>query len=415
MEINGNTINKISGPVSFYLLLPGGKEINLYKKSKINPPIIMLFGDSHFDRRNLCPDCEIKNGCYNIWSKNLLDLLNNLATRFKIDFNLETGYGFDFKEQDYVDDGPLNILKNNIIPCFEKSDRCPAKNIKWNYVDARTAGKNFKYNYESLFSVIEISLNNLIQGIKTEKHRNLNEAFNSLIGKTMKYYNLFPSIEIFDILIDILKELSYENFFQEPYIDLSLLYKQIKKLPEPLNDIEYWKFNLNSYIEYIIFENFTADDRINTIKFLRDYKYLLEDIGDIGGSFTDIIREINNNEEYDDERKESLLSIVYNPTILKMLIYFNSIFLDVYYVLRALKLPENPITKKFEENPAMSIGYFGNLHVKNMLYFLTNILHIYNMENKIEKREDSDNVPIRCVDFTKEKINVDKILVKHFL
>ena len=98
-----------------------------------------------------------------------------------------------------------------------------------------------------------------------------------------------------------------------------------------------------------------------------------------------------------------------------MLIYFNSIFLDVYYVLRALKLPENPITKKFEENPAMSIGYFGNLHVKNMLYFLTNILHIYNMENKIEKREDSDNVPIRCVDFTKEKINVDKILVKHFL
>jgi hypothetical protein len=162
-----------------------------------------------------------------------------------------------------------------------------------------------------------------------------------------------------------------------------------------------------------MFEYFTVDDRINAIKFLRDYKYLLEDIGDIGGSFVDIITEIN--KDYDDERKETLLSIVYNPTILKMLIYFNSIFLDAYYVLRTLKLPENPITKKFEENPAMSIGYFGNLHVKNITYFLTNILHIYNMENKIEKREDSDNVPIRCIDFTKEKINVDKILVKHFL
>jgi hypothetical protein len=413
MEINGNTINKISGPVSFYLLLPGGREINLYKKSKINPPIIMLFGDSHFDRRNLCSDCEIINSCYNIWSKNLLDLLDNLATRAKLDFNLETGYGFGFKEIDIFDDGPLNVLKKNIIPCFEKSVRCPAKNIKWNYVDARTAGKNFKYNYESLFSVIEIGLNNLIQGIKTEKHITLNEAFNSFLSKTLKYYNLFPSIEIFDILIDILTELSYENFFQEPYINLSLLYKQIKKLPEPLNDIEYWKFNLGMYIEHIMFEYFTVDDRINAIKFLRDYKYLLEDIGDIGGSFVDIITEIN--KDYDDERKETLLSIVYNPTILKMLIYFNSIFLDAYYVLRTLKLPENPITKKFEENPAMSIGYFGNLHVKNITYFLTNILHIYNMENKIEKREDSDNVPIRCIDFTKEKINVDKILVKHFL
>lgn len=412
MEINGQLINKISGPISFYLLVPAGEEINMYKKSKINPPIIMLFGDSHFDTRNLCPDCDKKNNCYNIWSKNLFELLDNLGTKFKLDFNLEYFIGIKI---DRFDDSPLKLLTNNIAPCFEKSSLCPTKNIRWNYVDVRMSDINFKYNFESLFSNIYFSFSGIMQEIRTEKHRNLDEAFNSLLGKTIKYYNSFPSIEIFDIMIDVLKELSYENFFQEPYINLSLLYKQIKKFPEPLNDIEYWKFNLNKYIEYIMFEYFTAEDRINTIKFLRDYKYLLEDIGDIGGNAADIIRDINNNEEYDEERKEVLLSIVYNPTILKMLLFFNSIFLDIYYVLRALKLPVNPVTKKYEENPAISIGYFGYLHVKNITYFLTNILHIYNMENKIEKREDSENIPIRCVDFTKEKINLDKILVKHFL
>jgi hypothetical protein len=299
MEINGQIIKKISGPTSFYLLLPSGKDIDIYRKSKVNPPIIILFGDSHFDRRNLCSDCEKKNNCYNIWSKNLLELLDNIAARVKLDFNLETGYGFGFKEIDVIDDSPLNLLKKNIIPCFEKSESCPTKNIRWNYVDARNADKNFKYNLESMFAKLDPLFFNIVKQINNEKNENINIVFNSLLDKTLSYYNLFPPVDIIDIMIDILKNLSYEEFFKEPYINFSLLYKQIKKFPEPLNDIEYWKYNLGNYIDYIMTENFTDDDRINTIRFLREYKYLLEDIVDIGGNKDFIIKQINETFNYD--------------------------------------------------------------------------------------------------------------------
>jgi hypothetical protein len=57
----------------------------------------------------------------------------------------------------------------------------------------------------------------------------------------------------------------------------------------------------------------------------------------------------------------------------------------------------------------------GDFHVKNIMYFLTNILKLYSVKNKIEKEEDDDGIPIRCLDFSKQQINLDKIIVKHFV
>jgi hypothetical protein len=87
---------------------------------------------------------------------------------------------------------------------------------------------------------------------------------------------------------------------------------------------------------------------------------------------------------------------------------------DIIYLKQSLKM-----YKKYKELSELNIKVVG-IKTDALLYIDNDgasdkLLKNYNMENKIEKREDSENIPIRCVDFTKEKINLDKILVKHFL
>ena len=131
--VNGQKIDKISGPISFYLLTPKNSEDNEHlnlKKNKIYPPVIILFGDKHFDMSNLCSNCEKKHNCYNIWSQNLLDLFDNIGSKIKVDFNIEHGFGVRDLEYYVYDNyrGPLTFLKNNILPCFFK-EKCPTKRV----------------------------------------------------------------------------------------------------------------------------------------------------------------------------------------------------------------------------------------------------------------------------------------------
>ena len=60
LVIDGNRINKISGPVSMSILTP--------KKSELFPnlPVYMLFGDVHNDRKNMCKETKSK-GVYNVY------------------------------------------------------------------------------------------------------------------------------------------------------------------------------------------------------------------------------------------------------------------------------------------------------------------------------------------------------------
>lgn len=432
LKINNQIIKKISGPVSFNLLVPNGENKKFFNNSKIQPPIIILFGDIHFDMSNLCQKCEKEYKCYNIWSKNLLDLLDNMAKKIKIDFNLEQGFGVN-TFQNYGEDspnGPLSILTTNILPCFFKRSNCPTKNIRWNYVDTRYVKEDNKYNFEALFTQVENFFHNVQPNIDTLKINNLDQYFYIIVSDLINYNFNTPDytfsqnnfLEILKIIFNILKSGSYEDFFKNDKITRSLIYKQIKKLPPPLNNIEFWKDKMDEYIKYVLYKRFTLEDIINTLEFLKYYIYLLEDIEDLISEFNQknikitndlIIREIFNTEGYDSDKKLKLISPILNlagHNTITVLLYFNSIFLDMYYVLRTLKLPVNISTKKYEENSVLSICYFGVIHVIHITYFLTNILKIYNNDYVIEQSKDN-----RCIDFTSQKINLDKLIVKHFI
>ena len=73
-------INRISGPVSMYYLTPSLRELHNYKEENIDLPLIILFGDHHYSRENMCPncDCDEKSCCYEIYHTDFLKELDKL-------------------------------------------------------------------------------------------------------------------------------------------------------------------------------------------------------------------------------------------------------------------------------------------------------------------------------------------------
>jgi len=83
MEIDGEIVNDLSGPISFELLEP--KKETFYKYPGMYPPVVLLFGDAHWSYTATCEDPT-----YKISNSNFLKLLNQLSTtEYPIDMNIE--------------------------------------------------------------------------------------------------------------------------------------------------------------------------------------------------------------------------------------------------------------------------------------------------------------------------------------
>lgn len=110
--INGTPVDKISGPISMYILTP--KKNELFK----NLPVYMLFGDHHTSTENTC-DFKDPN-TYNIYDINFLSLLNSVATsKEPIDFYIEGGDLHKFKlKSPYSKKNPMHKLWNLYIECY---------------------------------------------------------------------------------------------------------------------------------------------------------------------------------------------------------------------------------------------------------------------------------------------------------
>ena len=196
----------------------------------------------------------------------------------------------------------------------------------------------------------------------------------------------------------MLETKNFDAFFdKEENRETSLIYKQIKKMP-----IDFWKDKMNKYLEFVLF----GKDTTQIITFLTKFKDFansdfinkLSKMDDFNEYFNDDFYNI-----YNEEDKSYLLKecIYFTTTsgIGPIFQDFNAIFLDIYYVLRTFK----------GEKHVLSIGYFGNNHVKNLTHFFTNILEAYTLTNQIIRTDDTK----RCLDFSNEKINLDEIISKH--
>lgn len=91
IRIGDKIINRISRPISLYFLKPSEKvsSLNLHFF-----PSVMLFGDQHWSKTNACEKCSCskKACCFKITDSFFLKLIDELASKYPIDFYTETAF-----------------------------------------------------------------------------------------------------------------------------------------------------------------------------------------------------------------------------------------------------------------------------------------------------------------------------------
>lgn len=412
LKINDTLIKRISGPVNFYLLRPVKNEnLEELKKFNINPPIVMLFGDSHFSSENTCEKCNNEDNCFSIKENSFLKLIDNLSDikKLSIDFNIEHPFILTDVNFSEVRPGILAELKYKILPCLRKEKTCITKNIKWMYVDTRDTPANFKYYYENDFSKYYHIVSILNETIATKKNREdaIYDIIIFITSMCVENQNYVLKHKYFNNIINIIKTLKYKNLdtlFDKNNINNSLICKQIKKLNKPLNDIDFWKDKCAQYIKYKLRN--IPDESIDN---LQSFFIIFLDISDIFlKKYPKHTRDELINSIYDAYYEEliDMPLLLLNKINIDIMLTIISVFLDLYYVTRMLKVPYK------SKNANLSIGYMGFNHIENISYFLTDIIKIYEVNNKVDityiKKE-----PKRCIVF-KEYIDLDTIITSEF-
>jgi hypothetical protein len=83
LQIGNKKIDRISGPVSMYILKPTEYIFNKYKKFGVNAPVFMLFGDYHNSNKFMCDKCTCKKGdskcCHKIYDPDFLIWVDTIA------------------------------------------------------------------------------------------------------------------------------------------------------------------------------------------------------------------------------------------------------------------------------------------------------------------------------------------------
>ena len=411
MRIGDTIINRISGPISIYYLKPS-KQVPVANLHLF--PSIMLFGDEHFSKANVCERCNCNKSacCYTITDTPFLKCIDTLASKYPIDFYTETsflgshyGYEYGFMEK---------FTSGNFVSCYHKTlrntifDKCPTQYIRWHTADSRSMDiQQQQMKYDVKFpdpvtrkilkkSEIKISkkykdtayiepqiayiiqlLNNIIK-FTVVNDLFMKSYFNSKLSKYIRL-TVFNTIENFLQFLQTtvdngrfdINKLN-KNIFSMMNINNSIIYKQIAKQTfEPFKQISYWENLFNITID----QNDRVKHIISSIK-IPSSEVMLQ-----------LIVEIKNFIELKDNR-ENLFHIKYFFEVLNE--YRDSFFLDLYMITRMLKQPDGG------RRSYLSFGYFGNYHVRNIKKLLV-ATGFY----VVDKMRDGPHVignPSRCID-----------------
>jgi hypothetical protein len=409
-------VKKISGPVSIYLLIPKSTERTIPFPGL---PVYMLFGDIHESNKNMCEEDKFQ-GTYNIYDIDFLNILSTLSTRDEpIDFFVEGG---DFHNETFKNPisqtFPMHKIWNLYVECpnrgekklalysYDKTKCKKMSNIRWQSGDAR----NFQHQNKTC------TFAELYRNIITHKlHeydiynyfvRDLKEIIKSIIDSYTE-----ECIEKLLYTNPIGEDYIYEEVFSEKGIIMKQLRHLFIKDKETIMDYmkEYLDFHLN---KYIIRDNIM----------IRELNIIQNHLGVIISN----IKEGPSSPEWEDENEKSFRYLYENRDMLEIIdtyiVKTSSVVLDLYTFCRSLKY-----TKKLNDKepvPILDICYFGNNHVKNMVYFLTNITEFYDIvyyhyDDSINYYDDSidyydsqdyyDNIN-RCLQIEKD-IHLDDILM----
>jgi len=406
-------INRISGPVSMYYLTPSLRELHNYKEENIDLPLIILFGDHHYSRENMCPncDCDEKSCCYEIYHTDFLKELDKIAKSFPIDFYTEFS-PTRINAYQNSSSGILfyNFIQHTIKDCHNVplrslpnyKQKCPTQYIRWHYTDTRWLNNVIEgyilssfYTYINIWPTKRLNIEDIIKGY-TQWKVNQRSRFSSLDNQgkeiTIKILNtLFDDFTSDIILINLVNVIIDSILLKSNQGVKSAIIKQINKLQsQKLQNIKLWKeIAIQSLSEAPkLTSNLSHLKKIPNQQSLKLFfiSILNNDLSDI--SSLESIHKTN-----------LLKTIIYTSSLLGTL---NTILLDLYCVLRMLKNPDNNI------HPILSLGFFGDTHTRSIVKILSHPLINYNIQII---KQPKNNVS-RCITFS-DKINLYNDIIQH--
>ena len=404
-----------------YILKP--KEI--YYKFKL--PLLILFGDTHFSKNNQCI-CD-NNECKNV-QNTFLELINNVKIKNRNDKNISFTYDLYVEKKNKNSDSNIEFqdiytdfltdLRRNF--CFSKKKFCKYNNINWHYVDIRFF-KNRFIKDDKTKNDIDIILPKIFNDLKDNKNISNNKQFFDFINN-INYIN-----KCFYVYILYINNISLKNINYDEIINLLDNFKYDKNTSYVLlpnynlyknNDIYtyifYYLDNYNIYKQLLkIDNNLKKNLIIFIIKYIKknqkryhDNKYYYNNIKYITKiiNITQKINYIDNNNDLIINKLNKIINKIdyqYLDNFFSNIISFNTILLDIYYILRNLKISYDKNNNKYKS--ILSIGYFGTNHTIKLYNFFKN-----NFYDILYKNSYNDFInDIRCIKIDKN-INLDDVL-----
>jgi hypothetical protein len=406
---NNTIIKELNGPYSMTCLQPiDPRQLQYY---------IILFGDIH-NEENM-RDCD-NTKCYELQYE-FIEKLNIFAEQVKVEFYVEDFFEqfndifhLDKKQQiknrqkqikELMDDTHLkikgtidqkhtvrnkymnnkqykiqkltshmtefiNLYKGCFYPHFYKREICPYKNIFWQFTDTR---KSDMINRG--FNIFKFS-NTLME---------LDELYDILESKTkiedylLTLFNTH-TIDTFRLMIRYFKLALVDlHGFVRVINDIRLIHKQRQKLIPHMNSILSVESFVNHIFRYYL-ETCTITTHID--KLIQILDILIENIPEDVATFSDydvlpesklsILREMVENLNRIKLTKAEVNYYKHLPIIL------SAGFLDIYFILRIFKQPENEYK--------LILGYFGDAHKEAIINYLKKALNYDNVFNYKTRR-----------------------------
>ena len=437
LKIGDMLLNKLSGPVSINILVPEPNDLD------INLPVIMLFGDIHFDRLSGCDNCSVSNNCIAINEVEFLQGLDTMSKDVPTNIYIEQFYDPSDREmlnQALADDDKnaihrtleeqmkfnergdyLTDLFHNNFGCFIKeirknpyfSEYCKSEYPQWHYLDVRNLMVSSYYKQHIYYETIYLGLIGYM-----ENKQPIHKYIEYIVDLMANYYgvtidNPFTEqnmVDTFSIMIDSIE--SFYSFdpkkivdlvFNDKYMDYSIIQKQFYKNNKKTQAI--WKNLFEKYIKFKLDRLKETNKNIKNIvssKHIRSkFEYILDKyyytFNANTGRFN--LEQINNKDD----------TVLLNKHIIEYTIDIKSAIADIYFILRTFKvLPEDSVYPKFV------IGYFGNAHTIGLTHFFTKIAKLYKIEYRIQSKEGKKSYKnYRCLEFKHKLVDIEKLVDKY--
>ncbi len=339
-DILKSQIKSVEGPISISILKPTTK---LNKILGREGPVYLLFGDMHVGNFRCKDDCLMKDNCFSFYMNNpsIVNFLNTIGKHIHTDLFFEMWLSkhrrhnlyrenFDNRNQKFLGreaTSALNEIRGYLVHCLSYDPnlkkKCKALNFYVHMSDPRHLEQD---NIDGL----------LREHMSYESY----EEFKSLWKKNFNDFSLNEFLNLVWERVRLGPEEFLKKFIRHHpmFVKHSKINKQLSKIPNELQDIFY-----NDYIQDNFDNKCQLPQNVKSISHLDErlkYNYL-----------KDIVA--YKKDKYDNEVNKCYWS-------------GDIADLDLYFLGRSLKIPENgPYTK-------LGVAYFGDHHVRNITNLLVN-------------------------------------------